>query len=434
MNLVGTSEAINAEESVLGAVFLDPNVLDDIAYLEARDFTGIRSEIYRVMKYLNENNKPVDIITVTEEYVKFGKIQDMGGVEYLSKLAESCPSSTHAFQYAGIVRSKAVRRRGKSTAKQIETLSEEDFETDEEYFAAIENLISELRPKEAGMMRSIKETRKNYFDHLKKQVEFILTGFKEYDNWSNGLGRGDLHILAGRPSVGKTAMLLQRAIGVAKHKRAGAVLIFSQEMGEEELKDRMICQLTGIAFSRIKQKKLSDSEWAKVEEAYEKLEELPIYIQDTPGVTIEEVRAKTRQIKRKIGRIAVVAVDYLQIMSIPQKKNDTRAQAIGRVTTSAKQLAREMDCCFLMLSQMTRESEQKKKPQMSDLKESGSIEQDADVIEFLWHDPNDYEPGKKGKVVQQFIAKGRNIGINEFRLLFKGWLQYFDELPKRSFS
>src|SRR5699024_7418534 len=193
--------------------------------------------------------------------------------------------------------------------------------------------------------------------------------------------------------------------------------------------DRMISNLSGIPYNRIKNKELSPKQYGMVEEAYNKLEQLPIYIQDSSGVTIEEIRATARRFKRRYGDLAMVAVDYLQIMSIPQKRNETRAQAIGNVTTTAKSIAREMRCCFMMLSQMTRDSENFKKPQLSHLKESSSIEQDADVVEFLWHDPNDTE--QQGKVIQQFIAKGRDIGINEFRLLFRGWKQQFTELDKR---
>lgn len=431
MNLIGESNLtdIAAEQSVLGAVFLDQNVLDEITFLESRDFHNYRHQkIYEVMRYLDERNKPVDLVTVTEEYVKFGALNEMGGVNYLSKLAESCPTTANVKYYADIVRSKAIRRRGAKIAKEIEEMSFDDFETDEEYFSAIEEKVAELRPQDNGRMKSFKETRKSYFEHLNKQAEFIKTGFPQFDEWAKGLWRGWLFISAGRPSVGKTAMLLQRCVGVAKSGQ-GVVLIYSQEMDENQVKDRMISCISSVNYNRLKSKNLSDREMAKVEEAYEVLEDLPIFVQDSSGITIEEVRATARRFKRKYGKIAMIAVDYLQIMKIPQKKSETRAQAIGRVTSTAKQIARDMNCCFMMLSQMTRESEQKKKPQLSDLKESGSIEQDADVVEFLWHDPDDYV--QEGKVIQQLIAKGRDIGVNQFRLLFKGWRQNFSELTNK---
>ncbi|MBU8567614.1 AAA family ATPase [Virgibacillus pantothenticus] len=428
MTLTGTISDLSAEQSVLGAVFLDPNVLDEISFLEDRDFLDHRhQQIYRVMRWLDKRNKPVDVVTVTEMYVQHNRADELS-VTYLTELAESCPTTANVVYHANIVRSKAIRRRGSEIGNKITALSREDFETDEEYFSAVEALVAEMRPDDNGKMRSLVETRQKYFEHLlSKEITYIESGFPQFDGWAKGLYRGDLFISAGRPSVGKTAMLLQRVIGVAE---SGPVLIWSQEMDEDQLKDRMISNITGIPFNRIRNKELSPKQYAEVEEAYNRLEQLPIYIQDSSGVTIEEVRSTARRFKRKHGDLAMVAVDYLQIMKIPQPKGRTRAEAIGKVTQAAKQMAREMKCVFMMLSQMTRDSDKNpKKPTLSELKESGSIEQDADVVEFLWLDPNDTE--QQGKVVQQFIAKGRNTGLNEFRLLFRGWKQQFIELDKK---
>ncbi|MFC4387501.1 replicative DNA helicase [Gracilibacillus marinus] len=424
MTSTGVIENASAEQSVLGAVFLDPSVLDDISFLEDRDFVNpVHQEIYRVMRYLERHNKPIDIVTVTELYVQHKK-QNQLSVSYLLQLSEACPTTENVTHHANIVRSKAIRRRGDNIGQEISKISREDFETDEDYYAAVESKIANLRPKENGQMKSFKETRYQYFNHLvTKNVEYIPTHFPKFDAWANGVWRGWLFVSAGRPSVGKTAMLLQRAMGVAL---TGPVLIYSQEMDEHQVKDRMISGYTGIPYNRIKKKELNPNQYAEVEEAYNLLQELPIFIQDSSGVTIDEVRATAKRFKRQYGDLAMIAVDYLQIMRIPQGKNETRAQAIGNVTGAAKQIAREMKCCFMMLSQMTRDSENFKKPTLAHLKESSSIEQDADVVEFLWHDPNDTHP--QGKVVQQFIAKGRDIGINDFKLLFRGWKQKFEEL------
>lgn len=429
MNTIGLEHEISAEQSVLGAILLEPNVLDEIIWLEPRDFISDRHrKIYEVMRYLESQNVPIDIVTVTAEYMKFGRVEDMGNVSYLTQLAESCPTTANIEYYAKIVRSRAIRRRGAQIGTKISELAYEDFESDEEYFAAVEALAEQIRPRKASKMLSFSESREDYLDHLTKEAEYIKTGFAQFDAWSRGLWRGWLFVSAGRPSVGKTAMLLQRLYGIARQNE-GVVLLYSQEMDSNQIKDRMISATTGVSYSKIKDKKLTANELAVVTTMYEKLEKLPIFIQDSSGITIDEIRATTKLFKRKYGKIAVVAVDYLQIMHIPQKRGETRAQAIGNVTRSAKNIAREMNCAFMMLSQMTRESEQKKKPQLSDLKESGSIEQDADVVEFLWHDPNDTD--QQGKVVQQFIAKGRDIGIKEFRLAFKGWQQRFVELQSK---
>lgn len=426
MTLIGATEyELEAEQSVLGSIFLEPSTIDDIVFLEDRDFISQRhQQVYRVMKWLDDRNQPIDITTVAELYMQHNKMDEVS-ISYLSELAVSCPTASNVVHYAKIVRSRAIRRRGTDVGQKIINLVHEDFETDDDYFAEIEKLASEIRPEDNGKMQSLKDSRQGYFNHLLKRAEHIPTGFKEYDKWAHGLWRGWLFISAGRPSVGKTAMLLQRVMGVAK---SGPVLIWSQEMDKYQLFDRMISNVTGITYGRIKNKDLKTDELGVIEHWYKELEKLPIFVQDSSGVTIEEVRATARRFKKRYGQIAMIAVDYLQIMKIPQRKNETRAQAIGNVTTTAKQIARDMNCCFMMLSQMTRDSDNVKKPQLSHLKESSSIEQDADVVEFLWHDPADKI--QQGKVIQQFFAKGRDIGMNEFKLLFMGWKQKFVELDK----
>ncbi|MFJ7756295.1 replicative DNA helicase [Peribacillus muralis] len=425
MNLPGTN--ISAEQSVLGAIFLDSNGLDDIVFLEERDFlTPKHKEIYKVMRILEKRGKPVDIITVTDAYVRFGNIENIGGVQYLSELAASCPTAANVKYYAEMIRSKAIERRIKNTAQIIEGMSRDDYETDEEFYSYVEQLVTELRPVDNAKMLSFSETRDEYYRHLKTPAEFIKTGFSEYDKWAQGLWRGWLFISAGRPSVGKTALALQRINGVSKQKE-GVVLIWSQEMKRDSLKDRMISAETGIPFQRIKMKDLNQKEQKLVDMAYDNFEYLPIFMQDSSGVTIDEIKATAKQFKRKHGKIAMIVVDYLQIMSIPQTNGDTRALAIGRVTGQAKQIAMEMNCCFMMLSQMTRESDKRGRPLLSDLKESSSIEQDADVVEFLW---SEGETTSQGKIINQTFAKGRDIGVNEFKLLFLNWKQKFTEVPR----
>lgn len=427
MHSIGAND-LAAEQSVLGAVFLDADVLDEITFLEDRDFSISRHQtIYKVMRYLEKRGEPVDLITVTEACVRFGGIEGIGGVSYLSQITNSCPTAANVDFYARIVRSKALERRIKNTAEIIKGMSRDDYESDEEFFSYVEALVTEMRPQDTAKMKNFSETRDPYFKHLKTPAQYIRTNFEQFDSWAKGLWRGWLFVSAGRPSVGKTALMLQRAHGAAMQNK-GAVLIYSQEMDENQVKDRMLSSATGIHYQKIKHKNLSRDEMNQLDTAYEMFEDLPIYIQDSAGISIEEIKATGKQMKKKHGQIAVIAVDYLQIMNIPQKKGETRSTAIGRVTTTAKQIARELNCCFLMLSQLSRGFESAQKPQFSHLKESGSIEQDADVIEFLWHDPNDTAMG--GKVIQQTIAKGRDVGLNEFRLLFKGWIQNFQELPR----
>ncbi|MDF1511081.1 DnaB-like helicase C-terminal domain-containing protein [Robertmurraya sp. DFI.2.37] len=424
------AEELAAEQSVLGAVFLDSNVLDDIVFLEDRDFSSVRhQQIYKVMRFLEKRGNPVDIITVTEAFERFGGVKNIGGVNYLSNLAASCPTTANVEYYARIIRSKAMERRMKNTADIIKGMSRDDYDSDEEFFSYIENLVSEMRPQDNAKMKTFAEMRQDYFKHLKTPAQYIPTGFEQFDAWAKGLWRKWLFISAGRPSVGKTALLLQRLQGVAMQNK-GAVLLFSQEMSREQVIDRWLSNATGISYQRIKHKNLDSKDMDKILIAYEAFEDLPLYVQDSAGVTIDEVKATAKQIKKKHGRIAVIAIDYLQIMRIPQKKGESRATAIGNVTGEAKRIAMDLDCCIILLSQMSRTFETASKPQLSHLKESGSIEQDADVVEFLWHDPNDTTSG--GKVIQQTIAKGRDTGLNDFRLLFQGYRQRFSELKRES--
>ncbi len=425
---------VQAEQSVLGAVFLDTTALDDIRFLEDRDFSNEAHQlIYKVMKYLDDRDIPVDLVTVTQEFAKFDRAQEMGGPSYLTKLAQAAPSSANARYYASIVRSAALRRRGSLIGSQIRSLAHEHFESDEDYFSAVEDLVDELRPGQTQKMQSLAEIREDYFKHLTSSPEKLSTvWFKQFDAWSQ-LWRGWLYIIAGRPSVGKTAKALQLLHGIAiGNPTAGPVLIWSQEMGKAELIDRMVSMVTQINYPRLIDKGgeggFTDEEYEKITDAYDRIERLKIFVQDSAGVTIDEIRATVKQFKKRYGQIAAVIVDYLQIMEIPQKRSETRAQAIGYVTRSAKSMARRHKFVFIMLSQLDRAVDDEE-PKLRHLKESGSIEQDADVVEFLWYNVKDQtQPGKK--IIDSIFAKGRNVGTNRFKLEFRWWNQMYVEQPR----
>lgn len=431
-----SSVDLQAERSVLGAVFLDPEALDVIrSILEPRDFSQERNElIYKVMLYLDELNIPVDLVTVTNHYTSRNRMGDMGGVKYLTDLASSVPTAANVAYYARIVRSKAHRRRGVELGAVIARIAQEgEFEDDEAYFAAIEDAVTEIRPQETGKMQSLAEIRERYFQHLKSKAEKLLTGFfPQFDEWAQ-LWRGWLYIIAGRPSVGKTAKALLLLLGIAKNNpNAGAILFYSQEMETEEVIDRMVAAEAEVNYPRLINKGgpegFTDAEWEKINKAYAAIEKYPIYIQDSAGVTIDQIRAEVKKMKKKHKRIAAVIVDYLQIMEIPTRRGELRTQAIGRVTKAAKTMARRMKFVFIMLSQLDRDADNEE-PKLRHLKESGSIEQDADVVEFLWYNPeSNREPGKK--IIDSIFAKGRNIGLNRFRLEFKWWFQKYVELEK----
>lgn len=428
MSLISTpQQALEAEQAVLGAVFVDNEAMDKIAgMLEPEDFSYVAHELmWKGMKHLHKNNSPIDFITVVHMLQTYKRLEEIGGVSYVSDLTNAVPTAANVEYYVRIVRSRAFRKKAYDAAQKIMQLATgEEFENDEEFFAHVEKVSSTIRPQTSGEMKHIKDLRQEYFEYLNTKGDTIKTGFTNFDDWMGGYDRGWLIIKAGRPSVGKTANVLQTAMGIAEQK-VGEVLIWSQEMKSVQLLNRIMSPLTNINSNIIRKKQLTEEDFKTLGETYDDLEELPIHFYDAKNVTIDEVRATARQIKRKHKRLAAIIVDYLQIMDIPRVKGENRDQAIGYVTRTAKHIAREMDCPFILLSQLNREGADE--PQMTHLRESGNIEQDADVIEFLWHNSEDKH--QQGKVIQYTVAKGRDAGVNQFRLLFKGWIQKFEELP-----
>jgi replicative DNA helicase len=419
-----TQQLLNTESAVLGAVLLDNDVMHDIAeMLEPRDFSYMVHElIWKAMQYQYRNNRPNDLVTLTSMLAKYDRLQEVGGVAYLSQLANSCPTSANAKYYVDIVKHAAYRKRAKEAAERILQLCE-DEDDNEQLFSEVEKAALGVRPGESGTMQHISDNKQSYMQYLQTKDDFIFTNFTKFDEWMGGIGRGWLYILAGRPSVGKTAKMLQVARGIAE-QNVGEVLIWSQEMKRNQLFNRMIAPVALVNGNRIRKKELEPFELERITEAFDKLEQLPLHIEDAKNVTIEEVRATARQIKRKYGKLGAIIVDYLTIMNIKQQKGETRSQAVGYVTRTAKQIALEMDCPFIMLAQLSRDG--KDEPKLEHLRDSGEIEQDADVVEFLWHNPEVTNP--KGKVIQSVIAKGRDVGVNNFEYLFEGWYQRYSEL------
>ncbi|WP_235859244.1 replicative DNA helicase [Priestia flexa] len=419
--------SLEAETSVLGAVLYDPDIIDGVVpKLEERDFyNAAHRHIWNGILNLYRKNKPIDVVTVSEQLNQKGILQDVGGVSYLTQLADSVPTTANTIYYCDLVKSKALRRRGIEAAEKIRYLSEEqEFEDDETFLTEVENQALKIRPKVSGNLKHLSESRYDYLEYLLEKDDFIYTGFKRFDKWMGGIGRGWLYILAARPSVGKTAKAIQMGLGIAK-QGIGNVLFFSQEMTRNQLFNRMISSLTLIPANKIRRKELSVEELGEVEDAFKKLENLPLFIEDASNISIHEVRSKANQIRRKYGDLSAIIVDYLTIMNIPQSPGQTRSHAVGEVTRTAKKIAIELNVPFIMLAQLSREGAKSLEPRLDHLRDSGEIEQDADVVELLWHDPNDYH--REGKVIQSIIAKGRDVGINKFRYLFKGWCQKFEE-------
>lgn len=427
MNLIlDQHQIIEAEYSVLGSVLVDPSCMDLIFnLLEPRDFVlDSHQLIWKAMRYQYQKNEPIDFITITNILKSYQRLDEVGGIDYLRDLAASVPITDNVKSHAEAIRSKSYRRRGFEAANKIIAITRDnEYENDEDYFHSIEKAVMSVRPQLSGEMKHLSETRQEYLNYLNETDDFIYTGFKNFDEWLGGVGRGWLYILAGRPSVGKSAKMLQTATNIAKQNK-GPVLIWSQEMKRNQLINRMIASLSEVNGNRIRRKNFNEQEKQRIIAAYDELEKLPLHIEDGKRVTIDEIRTTVRTMERQHGKIAAVFVDYLTIMQIVQEKGETRSQAVGRVTRTAKDIAMEYNFPFFMLAQLSREGAGE--PKLEHLRDSGEIEQDADVVEFLWHDPNDTD--NRGKVIQSTIAKGRDIGVNNFRYLFKGWIQKYEEL------
>jgi replicative DNA helicase len=426
MNLSIThQQAYEAERAVLGAVLISQKAADEVIHLlMPRDFSNDAHElIWKAIMFLYKKNRPVDTVTTTEVLNAGKKLELVGGVSYLFNLAESVPFAANVVHYAQIVRSRSYRKKAYEAAQRIMELAIDDDSEDDDFIQTIEREILSVRPDFSSEMKHVSETREQYFKFLSEKQDFIYSGMPQFDEWMGGYGRGWLIVRAGRPSVGKTAKILQDAIHIAR-QNVGEVLIWSQEMSRDQLKNRIMPCMTKVNSNRLRRKEFDSSELEKVIKGYDEFEKLPLHISDSSGITIEEVRATARQMKRRHGKIGAIIVDYLTIMKIAVQKGENKSSAVGYVTRTAKQIAREMDCPFFMLAQLNREGVGE--PKLENLRDSGEIEQDADVVEFLWEDPK--ETNTQGTVVQCTVAKGRDVGVNQFKYLFKKWIQTFEEM------
>jgi replicative DNA helicase len=422
-----------AERMVLGSVLSKNSLLDEItSIIEPRDFAlPTHKLLWETINHMYEENNKVDIVDLTRAVITFNRMDDIkGGVEYLHNMVLEVLSPDHAVGYARIIKQYSVKRRVAEAAEMITRITEEhDSDSDEELYRKVEAIADTIRPSNSRSGNSLlRDRRKAYEDYLETREDFIPTGFRQMDVWMNGLARGWLYVLAARPSVGKTAKMLSMALNIARSGN-GAVVIFSQEMPGETLQNRMLSNMTEIPMTKFRNKDLTLPERMRIRESLDELDSLPIHIFDRKQFSIDEVRTHCREIKRKEGKVAAIFVDYLGIMNIPQERGMTYSQCVGQVTTKAKGLALELHCSFVMLAQLNRETEKYAEPSLSHLRDSGSIEQDADVVEFLYEGEKDeHNPFEKNVI--SLIAKGRDVGINQFKLKFKGWIQQFEEVKK----
>jgi replicative DNA helicase len=431
---------IEAEQAVLGAVFLEQEALTVASeLLMPEDFyRAAHQKIFQVMLSLSDKGEPLDLITVTSELADQNLLEEVGGVSYLNDLASSVPTAANVEYYAKIVEEKSILRRLIRTATSIAS----DGYAREDDVAGLLNeaekkVLEVSQRKNAGAFQNIKDVLVVTYDKIemlhnrKGDITGIPTGFTELDRMTAGFQRNDLIIVAARPSVGKTAFALNIAQNVAT-KTDENVAIFSLEMGADQLVMRMLCAEGNIDAQRLRTGSLTSEDWGKLTMAMGSLSNAGIYIDDTPGIRVSEIRAKCRRLKQESG-LGMILIDYLQLIQGNGKPGENRQQEVSEISRSLKALARELQVPVIALSQLSRgvESRQDKRPMMSDIRESGSIEQDADIVAFLYRDDYYDRETENKNIIEIIIAKQRNGPVGTVELAFVKEYNKFVNLERR---
>ena len=418
---------VDAEESVLGAILLDNGAIDRVTgVLQPEDFyRESHRKIYRAMQVLADRSEPADLVTLGEVLRGRGELADVGGAAYLAELAERVPTAANVTHYARVVRDKSVLRNLIATATSIaergyagQDVKELLDRAEQEIFALSDREVRPAFVRLDGLLNSTFDTIERLFEQ-KQAVTGVPTGFVDLDRLTAGLQPSDLVIVAGRPSMGKTALCMNIAENAALKADAG-VAIFSLEMSKEQLAMRMLCSQAHVDLKRVRTGHLNDSEFGELAKAAANLSEAKIFIDDTPALTVLELRAKARRLSRDpSANLKLVIVDYLQLMRSSEGK-DSREQEISEISRSLKALAKELHLPVLALSQLNRQVENRHppKPRLADLRESGAIEQDADVIAFIYREEvYDEDTPRKG-IAEIIVAKQRNGPLGNVDLAF----------------
>lgn len=432
---------IEAEQAVLGAVFLEPDAITTASeLLMPEDFyRASHQRIFSVMLDLGEKGEPIDLVTVTSELKDQKLLEDVGGVSYLSDLANSVPTAANIEYYGHIVEEKALLRRLIKVATEVAAngYTRED-NVDEVLNEAEKQILEVAQKKNVGAFKAIKDVLVQTYDNIealqnqKGDITGIPTGFLELDNITAGFQRNDLIIVAARPSVGKTAFALNIAQNVGT-KTDENIAIFSLEMGADQLVSRMLCAEGNIDAQKLRTGDLQSEDWQKLTMAMGSLSNSGIYIDDTPGIRVNEIRAKCRRLKQEKG-LGMILIDYLQLIrGSGGNGSENRQQEVSEISRSLKGLARELEVPVIALSQLSRgvESRQDKRPMMSDIRESGSIEQDADIVAFLYRDDYYDKESEKQNIIEIIIAKQRNGPVGTVELAFVKEYNKFVNLERR---
>jgi replicative DNA helicase len=432
--------SIEAEQSVLGGLLLDNAAWDRIAdFIREADFYRYDHRIiFQCIVKLINSSRPADVITVFDALTALNKADDAGGITYLNALAQNTPSAANIRRYAEIVRDRGILRKlitvsdeiagqafnpqGKEVKQMLDEAESKIFAIAEEGargaqgFQAIQPLLTQV----------VERIDELYNRDSSSDITGVPTGFADLDRMTSGLQPGDLIIVAGRPSMGKTAFSLNIGENVAIESGL-PVAVFSMEMGGAQLAMRMLGSVGKLDQHRLRTGRLNDEDWPRLTHAIQKMNDAQLYIDETPALSVIELRARSRRLSRQCGKLGLIVIDYLQLMS-GSSQGENRATEISEISRSLKGLAKELQCPVIALSQLNRSLEQRpnKRPVMSDLRESGAIEQDADVILFIYRDQV-YNPDSPDKgTAEIIIGKQRNGPIGSVRLTFLGEYTKFD--------
>ena len=425
--------SVESEQSILGSIILDKEAIITVAEtIQPMDFyKEAHKIIYESMLKLNSNNEPIDLITLIEELRKEGHLDSIGGISYLTSLSTIVPTTSNVKYYANIVKEKSVMRQLIKASNEIINLGYDASTDVQEILDKAEKNIFDISQEKSGDdIQPINVVLQDTFEMIEKlctdksEVTGITTGFADLNKKINGLQRTDLILLAARPAMGKTAFSLNLVQNAAL-KGDASVAVFSLEMSKEQLVQRMLSAQSNVELSKIKTGNLGESDWPRIIDGMAVLSEANIFIDDTPGIKISEIRSKCRRLKIEKG-LDLILIDYLQLME-GEGKNENRQQEIAKISRSLKILAKELDCPVVALSQLSRSPELRKdhRPILSDLRESGSIEQDADIVMFLYRDEYYHDDSEKKNIGEVIIAKNRHGETGNVELVWFGQVQKF---------
>ena len=430
---------IEAEQAVIGSMLTDKDaVVSAIEVLKEEDFyRDDNKAIYEAILNLYNRSEPIDIITVKSELETMGKFEQVGGLEYLAELPEKVPTTANSMKYIKIVEEKSTLRKLIKTANEIIELGYDPTEDVDDIMEGAEkkifNVMQNKNQKGYSAMKDILVDSFTQLEELynrKQHITGVPTGFADLDYKTAGLHSSDLVLVAARPAMGKSAFALNIATNAAIRAKV-PVVIFSLEMSKEQMVNRILCSEAMVDSNKVRTGRLEEDDWTKLAEAIGPLSEAEIYIDDTPGISVMEIRAKCRKLKLE-KNIGMVVIDYLQLVQGSNKRNGSREQEISEISRSLKILAKEIGVPVIALSQLSRAVEQRPdhRPMLSDLRESGAIEQDADIVMFLYRDDYYNQDSEKKGIAEVIIAKHRGGSTGTVELLWLGSYTKFVNLEK----